>query len=239
MAGAIVKAEWLSDARKIPDEVMNYLRPIAVQAIEEKHYSPELIADILGISRRSIYEWLRLYRAGGEAALETGTAPGAPPVITPIMEWWLAHTVLNATPIEHGYDTLLGTRSMLAELVKKPFGIGVSESTGGLPVHQRDVSGQQPWYRAVAQDPAKVAAFLEVKFPKSQRVAAKRGADIAVEEEAGGGIMTRSGRPGGNVGQPPAVAVSDRRGGSPVLSLITATGDLPYSLEDKTMNGER
>ena len=66
MAGAIMKAEWLSDARKIPDEVMNYLRPIAVQAIEEKHYSPELIADILGISRSSIYEWLRLYHAGGE-----------------------------------------------------------------------------------------------------------------------------------------------------------------------------
>ena len=36
-----MKAEWLSDARKMPDEVMNYLRPIAVQAIEEKHYSPE------------------------------------------------------------------------------------------------------------------------------------------------------------------------------------------------------
>jgi hypothetical protein len=26
MAGAIMKADWLSDARKIPDEVMNYLR---------------------------------------------------------------------------------------------------------------------------------------------------------------------------------------------------------------------
>jgi len=74
-----MKAEWLSDARKIPDEVMNYLRPIAVRAVEEKQYSPELIADILGISRSSIYEWLRLYRAGGEAALETRTAPGAPP----------------------------------------------------------------------------------------------------------------------------------------------------------------
>jgi predicted transcriptional regulator len=49
-----MNADWLSDARKIPDEVMSYLRRIAVQAIEEKHYSPELIADILGISRSSI-----------------------------------------------------------------------------------------------------------------------------------------------------------------------------------------
>ncbi|MBK8753641.1 MAG: hypothetical protein IPL99_19205 [Candidatus Competibacteraceae bacterium] len=42
-----MKEDWLSDARKIPDEVMNYLRRIAVRAVEEKHYSPELITAIL------------------------------------------------------------------------------------------------------------------------------------------------------------------------------------------------
>jgi transposase len=115
MAGEIMKADWLSDARKIPDEVMNYLRSIAVRAVEEKRYSPELIADILGMSRSSIYDWLRWYRAGGEAALDTRTAPGAPPVITPIMDWWLKRTVLKSTPVDHGYDTVLWTRSILAE----------------------------------------------------------------------------------------------------------------------------
>ena len=50
----MMDAEWLSDARKIPDEVMNYLRRIAVRAVEEKNYSPEVIADILGISRSSL-----------------------------------------------------------------------------------------------------------------------------------------------------------------------------------------
>ena len=32
-----MNAEWMFDARKIPDWVMNYLRRIAVRAIEEKH----------------------------------------------------------------------------------------------------------------------------------------------------------------------------------------------------------
>ncbi|MGC1951355.1 MAG: hypothetical protein WA970_01980 [Gammaproteobacteria bacterium] len=45
-----MEAVWLSDARKIPDEVMTYLRRIAVRAVEEKSYSPEVIADVLGIS---------------------------------------------------------------------------------------------------------------------------------------------------------------------------------------------
>lgn len=40
-----MKAEWMFDARKIPDEVMDHLRRIAVRAVEEKNYSPELVAD--------------------------------------------------------------------------------------------------------------------------------------------------------------------------------------------------
>ena len=84
-----MNAKWLSDARKIPDEVMNYRRRIAVRAVEEKHQSPELIAEIIGISRSSIYDWLRGYREDGAAALDTQSAPGASPVITPGMDHWL------------------------------------------------------------------------------------------------------------------------------------------------------
>jgi transposase len=239
MAGAIMKADWLSDARKIPDEVMNYLRPIAVRAVEEKHYSPELIADIFGISRSSIYDWLRWYHDAGEEALDTRVAPGAPPVITPVMDWWLKQIVLNSTPVDHGYDTVLWTRAILAELLQKHFGICVSESTVGLHLHQLDLSCQTPCYRAREQDRAKVEQFLEVKFPKIQRLAEKLGADIAFEDEAGVGIRTRSGRTWGEVGQPPKVVVSDQRGGYNVLSIVTANGDLRYSLEEKTINGER
>ena len=234
-----MKADWLSDARKIPDEVMNYLRPIAVRAVEEKDYSPELVADILGISRSRIHDWLRWYRASGEAALDTRTAPGTPPVITPIMDWWLEQTVLNSTPVKHGYDTVLWTRAILAELLQKHFGICVSESTVGLHLHQLDLSCQTPCYRAVEQNQANVKTFLEVTFPKIQRLAEKRGADIAFEDEAGVRIMTRSGRTWGEVGQPPEVAVSDRRGGYNVLSIITANGELHYSLEETNINGER
>jgi transposase len=79
-----MNAEWLSDFRKIPDEVMNYLRRIAVRAVEAQHQSPELIAKIFGISRSCIDDWLRWYHRGGEAELDTRAAPGAPPGLTPI-----------------------------------------------------------------------------------------------------------------------------------------------------------
>ena len=234
-----MNAKWLSDARKIPDEVMNYLRRIAVRAVEEKHQSPELIAEIIGISRSSIYDWLRWYREGGEAALETRSAPGASPVITPSMDHWLRETVLHSTPVDHGYDTVLWTRALLVNLLKKHYGIWVAESTVGLHLHRMKLSCQTPCYRARERNPERVAYFLEVKFPIIQQLAEKIGADIAFEDEAGVGIMSRSGRTWGAVGQAPKVVVTRRRGGYNVLSTITATGELQYALEEKSIDGTR
>lgn len=234
-----MKADWLSDARKIPNEAMNYLRRIAVRAVEEKHYSPELVADLFGISRSSIYDWLRWYREEGEAALDSRSAPGAPPVITAEMDRWLRQSVLHSTPEEHGYDTVLWTCTILAELLKRRFGVWVSAATVSLHLHRLGLSPQQPRYRARAQDPAQVAAFLTVKFPKIQKLAEKRGADIGYEDESGVGIMTRSGRTWGEVGHPPKVEVSDQRGGYNVLSIITADGELRYSLAATNITGER
>jgi transposase len=234
-----MNATGLSDFRKIPDEVMNYLRRIAVRAVEENHHSPELIANVLGISRSCIYDWLRWYRAGGEAALDTRSAPGADPVITPEMDRWLKATILNSTPVEHGYDTELWTLKILVELLQQRFGVWVADSTVALHLHRLDLSCQRPCYLAAEQDPEAVAHFLLYKFPKIQRLAEKIGAEIGFEDEAGVGIMTRAGRTWGEVGTPPVVPATDRRGGYNVLSIITAEGQLRFSIKDHSIDGER
>jgi hypothetical protein len=77
------------------------------------------------------------------------------------------------------------------------------------------------------------------KFPRIQRLAAKLGADIGFEDEAGVGVMTRSGRRWGWVGDPPIVNVSMQRGGYHLLSRVTPHGDLRYSLEEGPIETER
>jgi hypothetical protein len=106
-------------------------------------------------------------------------------------------------------------------------------------VHPLNLSCQPPGYRAAEQERAKVEQWLEIKFPKMQRLAEKLGAAIAWEDEAGVGSRTRSGRPGGAVGQPPKVTVSDPRGGDNGLSIVTAHGAWRYSVEAKSIHGER
>ena len=235
----MMTAEWLRDARKIPNEVMNYVRRLAVRAVEEKHQSPELVAEIFGISRSSLYEWLRRYREEGETGLDSRSAPGAEWVITAEMDEWLRETILSSTPQAHGYDTVLWSCPIVVELLKQRYGIEVLVATVRLHLHDLKLSPQVPTYRARQQDEAKVKAFLEDKFPRIQRLGQKMGAEIGFEDEAGVGIRTRSGRTWGAVGHPPEITVSEQRGGYNVLSIIRAEGELRYSLDEKSINGAR
>ena len=231
--------EWLVDGRKIPDEVMGYIRKIAVQAVRENGQSPEVVAKVLNFNRSCIYEWLRRYDQGGYEALESGKPPGAKPLITREMEGWLEETVLSSTPVEHGYDTNLWTRDILAEMLKKEFGVSVSGLSVSLHLRKRGLSYQKPSYRDLARDEREVEHFVNDTFPRIQRLAGKMGADIGFEDEAGIGLMKRSGRTWGRAGSTPVVQVVMQRGGYNVLSIVTPKGEMNYSVTEESVNSER
>ena len=234
-----MKDDELMDGRKIPDEVMNHFRKRAVHAIREDGHSPEVVAAVLGFSRSCIYEWLNLYDQGGYEALESRKPPGAEPVITSAMEAWLKETVLKSTPVDHGYDTLLWTRDLLAELLEQRFGVVVSGVTVGLHLKKIGLTYQKPCYRDQERDEQEVEYFVNVKFRRIQRLAERIGADIGFEDEAGVGIRTRSGRTWGEKGHPPEIRVNRSRGGYNVLSVVTPQGTMNYSITEESINSER
>jgi transposase len=234
-----VNEEWLLDGRQIPDEVMGYIRKMAVHAIRERGESPEIVARIFNFNRSCIYRWLKQYDEGGYAALESRMAPGASPLITQEMDEWLKQTVLNRTPVEFGYATMLWTCAILADLLQKEFAITVTGCAVSLHLNKLGLSYQKPAYQDVERDPREVERFLNDKFPRIQRLADKMGADIGFEDEAGVGIMTRSGRTWGMAGNPPVVRVSMKRGGYNVLSMVTAQGEMKYSVTEDHIQSER
>lgn len=155
------------------------------------------------------------------------------------MEQWLKETVLNSTPVHHHYDTRLWTREILAELIKKTFDVTVDGSTVSLHLHAIGLSYQKPVSQDVRRDEPGVEAFLRYKFPLIQRLANKLGAGIGFEDEAGLGVMTRSGRTWGAVGETPEVAVSMERKGDNLLSMITPEGTLQYAVTTARVNSEQ
>lgn len=231
--------DWLEDGRKIPDEVMYFIRRMAVNAIRVLGQSPEEIAVAYNFDRSCIYRWLKQYDAGGFEALESKMPPGAEPLITKETDEWMKQTVLTCTPVEFGYDTNLWTCTVLVELLAQKFGVTVSDSAVRQHLKAMGLTCQKPEYQDLKRDEAEIDQFLNHKFPQIQRLAKKMGANIAFEDEAGVGIMTRHGRTWGLSGKTPVVKVSMLRGGYNVLSAVTAQGEMDYSIKDGTINGER
>jgi transposase len=234
----MMKPPWLSDARLIPDEVMDYIRKIAVHAVEENGYSPEDVINILGLSRSTIYDWLKRFRAYGYAGLDTKRAPGAEATVTEEMQKWLKKTVLESTPEDFGYDTTLWTCELLAQQLFQRFGVHVIGATINHHLHQLDLTYQKPMLIPREQDPAAVERFVSEEFPKLQRFAKKIQADIGFEDEAGVDLREHSGKTWGARGIRPEVEVTGTRGRLNVLSVVTAEGGLRYHVTEKSINSK-
>jgi transposase len=230
--------DWLNDGRKIPDDVMYYIRVMAVHAIRVLGQSPEVIAKAYNFNRACIYRWLKQYDGGGFAALESEMPAGAQPLVTREMDEWLRQRVLKQNPVDFGYDTNLWTCEILAELLKKEFGVTVSDSAVRLHLKSLGLTSQKPEYQDAERDDREIEYFLNVKFPTIQRLAEKLGADIGFQDESGVGIMTRHGKTWGLRGDTPVIKASMKRGGYNVMSVITVEGEMRYSVKDGNINGE-
>jgi transposase len=230
--------DWMKDGRKIPDEVMDYIRKMAVRAVREIKESPEVVARLFGFSPSCIYEWLNCYDEGGYPALETGKARGAAPLITPAMDQWLQRTVLESTPAQHGYDTVLWTSAILAELLKNTFGITVSESTVSLHLRHQGFTYQKPMYPDEQRDEREVEYFLNEKFPRIQRLAQRLQADVGFEDEAGVRLENRSGRTWGLRGHRPEIPAPKGKGGCNACAIVTPQGTLKFSLTEAHLDSE-
>jgi hypothetical protein len=124
-------------------------------------------------------------------------------------------------------------------MLKKEFGVSVSRLSMSLHLRKGGLSYQKPCYRDVARDEQEVEHFVNDTFPRIQRLADKLGVDIGFEDEAGIGLMRRSGRMWGRIGSTPVVQVVIQRGGYNVLSIVTPKGEMNYSVTEESVNSER
>src|SRR5512136_2063284 len=94
--------EWLEDGRKVPDDVMYYIRRMAVYAVRVLGQSPEKVAEAYNFDRSCIYRWLKQYDEGGFESLESHMPRGTDPIITKATDDWMKQAVLNSTRIQPG-----------------------------------------------------------------------------------------------------------------------------------------
>jgi len=226
------------DGRKISPKAMEEIRVRAVQRVQAGE-SPEKVIKTLGFARACIYNWLARYRAGGWHALRTGNRSGRPKKLSGAQIRWIYKTIRDKDPRQLKFAFALWTRPMIAELIKRKFGIKLSKTSVGRLLHQLGFSCQKPLYRAYQRDSELVKQWKEQVFPQIQKRAKKEGAVIYFQDESGVRSDFHSGTTWALKGQTPVVETTGARFGLNMMAAITPRGEMHFMIVQSSVNADR
>jgi len=204
----------------------------------EQGKSPDLIAEILGVGRSTVFEWQAKYRSGGLAALNTKCSSGRPRKLSDQQMVQLFSLIVGKDPRQYGLGFALWTREMVAEIIHRQFGVQVSLPTVSRILKRLGMSPQRPVYRAYQADPEQVKAWQEHVYPALRAEAAKEGAKIFFGDEAGVRTNYHSGTTWAPVGQTPVVTATGERKSVNMVSAVSPLGELHFRVFEGGMNSE-
>jgi len=227
-----------ADGRKISPKAMEEIRIRAVQRVQVGE-SPETVIKTLGFARACIYNWLARYRAGGWHALRTGQRSGRPKKLNSSQIKWVYKAIRDKDPLQLKFTFALWTRSMIAELIKRQFGLKLSLTSVGRLLKQLGFSCQKPLYRAYQRDPELVKQWKEQVFPQIQKRAKREGAVIYFQDESGVRSDFHSGTTWALKGHTPIIETTGARFGLNMMAAITPRGQMHFIIIKGTVQADR
>jgi transposase len=188
------------------------------------------------MTRAAVYAWLAKYREGGLDALRARPVPGRPPKLSGAQLQRLYTLIVGNDPRQLQFAFALWTRAMVRELIRREFGVRLSEVSVGRLLRKLGLSPQRPLYRAYQQNPQAVRRWKAEEYPQIRAQAQQVGATIYFADEAGVRSDYHAGTTWAPVGQTPVVAATGDRFGVNLISAVTAKGALRFAAYDGNLN---
>jgi transposase len=142
------------DGRELDHATLETIRLMAVERVREGEMPSAVIASY-GFSRTTIYKWLTAAAKPGVGlrALQARPAPGRPHSLTPRQEQRVFRWINDKDPRQYGLDFGLWTRSVVADLIERKFGIRLGLTAVGELLAKLNLTPQKPLQRAYQRDP--------------------------------------------------------------------------------------
>lgn len=217
------------DGRKLSRSAQDAARRKAVEAVVKDGMPQIVAARVFGVSKTTVCLWVKAYRQGGWAALESkpkGRPKGGK--LTKAQEMSIRKSVLGKNPSQLRLPGLLWTRDLIGELIQRRFDVKLSRWTVGRHLKGWGLTPHKPARRSLEQNPAQVKYWLETKYPAIERQAKEEGARIWWGDETELRSDHQSGTTWSEIGQTPLVKVSGNRFSCKMISAVTNRGDMTF-----------
>src|SRR3954471_1513512 len=229
------------DGRKLDHHTLEVLRLRAVDQVARGVPAAEVGAGLtaVGIHPKTIYTWLAKARTGGRQALLSRSAPGPRRKLSDTQLRELADLLITTDPRDHGFPVALWTREIVRQLIAARFGAALTVASVGGILHALGFSARRPLCRADQADPAAVARWKQVEYPRIAAAAKATGGTVYFVDEAGVRSDYHAGTTWAPVAQTPAVRSTGARFGLNLISAISARGARRFSVLAGTLTGAR
>jgi transposase len=212
---------------------------MAVERVRDGERPSSVVASF-GFHRTTIYKWLTAASLPGVGvkALRSRPATGRPRSLTPGQEQQVFRWINGRDPRQFGLDFGLWTRSVVAELIERKFGIRLGVTAVGELLAKLGLTPQKPLQRAYQRDPAAIEAWQRERYPAIARQAKASGGDVYFWDESGFRADTVHGKTWGKKGETPVVERAGQRQSISAASAVNARGGFWYCTYQGGLNAE-
>lgn len=207
--------------------------------MHEQRIPADRIAEILGVNRASVFDWIAKYREGGLAAISTKIASGRPTSLDDSEMMRLYAMINGKDPRAQGFGMALWNRALIRDMIKRAFGKSVSLVTTGRILAKLGMSPQRPLYRAWKQDPARVEKWKREEYPAIRARAAAAGGVILFADEASVRTDYHAGTTWAPIGQTPVITGPAVRHAIKMVSAVGTRGECSFEVHERSMNAGR
>ncbi len=166
-------------ARALQD-VDQYVR-IQGLLLVHRGFRETVAADIIGVGRRTLQDWIHRYRNSGIAGLGKGPYPGGKSKLSDEQKSELAG-MIAAGPEKAGYHTGVWIAPMVVELVKKRYGVSYSSSQIARILHDLRFSVQYPTKRPSKADDKAEEEWRTEELPAIKKAEREQGVVLYQDE---------------------------------------------------------
>jgi transposase len=212
---------------------------MAVERVREGEPAA-LVSASYGFCRTSIYRWLRAAKRPGVGvkALRSTRGSGRPRTLTSRQEQQVYRWINGKDPRQYGLDFGLWSRSVVAHLIERKFGITLGITAVGALLAKVGLTPQKPLQRAYQRDPEAIELWKHETFPEIARQAKASGAEVFFWDESGFRADAVHGRTWGAKGQTPVIQRPGQRQSISAASAVTLKGGFWYCTYEGGLNAE-